>query len=180
MQARPYLQAMFGHCWELPLRLALLPPPSITPATPFPSSTGPQRNGSRNARRDRHRNPVGTSEAPTRHLCPFAEPGSSRDDVRFKRSVNIGIQEGRRMRLELGGSVRCEDDLLGELADVVIDPTTKRVTHLVVQSHNDIAPARLVPIELAGSRRTGDFAALHGGGGAPARAGTRVRVPTTR
>jgi hypothetical protein len=34
MQARPYLQAMFGHCWELPLRLALLPPPSITPATP--------------------------------------------------------------------------------------------------------------------------------------------------
>ena len=53
------------------------------------------------------------------------------------------------MRLELGGSVRCEDDLLGELADVVIDPTTKRVTHLVVQPHHDIAPARLVPIELA-------------------------------
>ena len=51
------------------------------------------------------------------------------------------------MRLELGGSVRCEDDLLGELADVVIDPTTKRVTHLVVQPHHDIA--RLVPIELA-------------------------------
>ena len=53
------------------------------------------------------------------------------------------------MRLELGGSVRCADDLLGELADVVIDPTTKRVTHLVVQPHHDIAPARLVPIELA-------------------------------
>jgi sporulation protein YlmC with PRC-barrel domain len=53
------------------------------------------------------------------------------------------------MRLELGGSVRCEDELLGELADVVIDPTTKRVTHLVVQPQHDIAPARLVPIELA-------------------------------
>jgi hypothetical protein len=53
------------------------------------------------------------------------------------------------MRLELGASVRCEDDVLGELADVVIDPTTKRVTHLVVQPHHDIAPARLVPIELA-------------------------------
>ena len=41
------------------------------------------------------------------------------------------------MRLELGGSVRCEDDLLGELADVVIDPTTKRVTHLVVEPHHE-------------------------------------------
>ena len=53
------------------------------------------------------------------------------------------------MRLELGASVRCEGDVLGELADVVIDPTTKRVTHLVVQPHADIAPARLVPIDLA-------------------------------
>ena len=53
------------------------------------------------------------------------------------------------MRLELGASVRCEGDVLGELADVVIDPTTKRVTHLVVQPHHDIAPATLVPIEFA-------------------------------
>jgi sporulation protein YlmC with PRC-barrel domain len=53
------------------------------------------------------------------------------------------------MRLELGASVRCEDDVLGELADVVIDPTTKRVTHLVVQPHHDLELARLVPIDLA-------------------------------
>ncbi len=53
------------------------------------------------------------------------------------------------MRLELGASVRCDDDVFGEVADVVIDPTTRRVTHLVVQPHHDIAPARLVPIELA-------------------------------
>ena len=53
------------------------------------------------------------------------------------------------MRIELGASVRCEDDVLGELADVVIDPTTKRVTHLVVQPHHDDGPARLVPIDLA-------------------------------
>lgn len=53
------------------------------------------------------------------------------------------------MRLELGASVRCEDEVLGELADVVIDPTTKRVTHLVVQPHLDRGAARLVPIDLA-------------------------------
>ena len=39
--------------------------------------------------------------------------------------------------------------MLGELADVVIDPTTKRVTHLVVQPHHEHGQARLVPIELA-------------------------------
>ena len=53
------------------------------------------------------------------------------------------------MRLELGASVRCEGDVLGELADVVIDPTTKRVTHLVVQPHHEHGLARLVPIDLA-------------------------------
>ena len=53
------------------------------------------------------------------------------------------------MRLEMGASVRCEDDVLGELADVVIDPTTKRVTHLVVEPHHEIGVARLVPIDFA-------------------------------
>lgn len=52
------------------------------------------------------------------------------------------------MLLELGGSVLCEDGALGELADVVIDPTTKRVTHLVVQPRDD-GQARLVSIDLA-------------------------------
>jgi sporulation protein YlmC with PRC-barrel domain len=53
------------------------------------------------------------------------------------------------MQLELGKPVRCTDDVFGELADVVIDPLTKRVTHLVVQPHGEHEQARLVPIELA-------------------------------
>jgi sporulation protein YlmC with PRC-barrel domain len=56
----------------------------------------------------------------------------------------------RVVRLELGKPVRCSDDELGTLADVVIDPTTKRITHLVVDpSHEDFAGARLVPVDLA-------------------------------
>src|SRR5580765_3857565 len=37
------------------------------------------------------------------------------------------------MRLELGTPVRCTDKPYGELADVVVDPISKRVTHLVVR-----------------------------------------------
>jgi sporulation protein YlmC with PRC-barrel domain len=53
------------------------------------------------------------------------------------------------MRLELGNPVRCSDGAAGELADVVIDPATRRVTHLVVQPHDRRDQARLVPIEWA-------------------------------
>ena len=54
------------------------------------------------------------------------------------------------MRLELGTPVRCTDDTFGELADLVIDPTSRRLTHLVVRpSHQEEQAARLVPIELA-------------------------------
>lgn len=53
------------------------------------------------------------------------------------------------MRLELGATVRCTDGSLGELADVVIDPVQKRVTHLVVQPRHEPGLARLVPVELA-------------------------------
>jgi sporulation protein YlmC with PRC-barrel domain len=52
------------------------------------------------------------------------------------------------MRLELGKPVRCTDGVVGELADIVIDPIEKRVTHLVVRSHHG-DDARLVPIDLA-------------------------------
>jgi len=45
--------------------------------------------------------------------------------------------------------VRCKDGALGELADLVIDPSTRRVTHLVVQPHGSVVDARLVPIEWA-------------------------------
>ncbi len=59
------------------------------------------------------------------------------------------------MRLDLGSPVRCADEAFGELADVVIDPTTRRVTHLVVQPDRPSEPARLVPVERA---RGGDEA----------------------
>jgi hypothetical protein len=53
------------------------------------------------------------------------------------------------MRLELGTPVRCADGVLGELTDVVIDPTSRRVTHLVVGPKAEPGGARLVPIALA-------------------------------
>jgi sporulation protein YlmC with PRC-barrel domain len=55
------------------------------------------------------------------------------------------------MRLELGKPVRCSDGVFGELADVVVDPIQKRVTHLVVRPHGLDGVSRLVPVELADS-----------------------------
>jgi sporulation protein YlmC with PRC-barrel domain len=55
------------------------------------------------------------------------------------------------MRLELGGPVDCSDGTFGELADVVIDPQTKRVTHLVVKPQREPWVERLVPVELVSS-----------------------------
>ena len=60
------------------------------------------------------------------------------------------------MRLDLGSPVRCTDDAFGELADVVIDPQTRRVTHLVVQPHHRDEQARLVPIDRAQAGETSD------------------------
>jgi sporulation protein YlmC with PRC-barrel domain len=53
------------------------------------------------------------------------------------------------MQLELGCPVACADEPFGRLADVVVDPTTRRVTHLVVKPERDHWLARLVPVELA-------------------------------
>lgn len=53
------------------------------------------------------------------------------------------------MKLELGSPVRCIDGPFGELADVVIDPLTRRVTHLVVAPHHRHRLARIVPIDVA-------------------------------
>src|SRR3954447_815079 len=58
------------------------------------------------------------------------------------------------MRLELGSAVRCTDAPWGELADVVVDPLSRRITHLVVRPHHHPEDARLVPIERA--RDAGD------------------------
>jgi sporulation protein YlmC with PRC-barrel domain len=53
------------------------------------------------------------------------------------------------MRIELGSPVHCTDGPFGEIADVVVDPTKRRLTHLVVEPHHDHGESRLVPIELA-------------------------------
>src|SRR5512140_3834932 len=53
------------------------------------------------------------------------------------------------MRLDLGSSVRCADGPAGELADIVIDPRTRRVTYLVIEPHGRHDLARLVPADRA-------------------------------
>ena len=53
------------------------------------------------------------------------------------------------MRLEIGNRVRCSDGAYGELADIVIDPLERRVTHLVIQPQHNDGQWRLVPIQLA-------------------------------
>src|SRR4051794_18152104 len=62
------------------------------------------------------------------------------------------------MRLGLGSVVHCTDAPFGELADVVVDPVSRRVTHLVVQPHHRHDCARLVPVERASP--AGDGVAL--------------------
>ena len=59
------------------------------------------------------------------------------------------------MRLVLGSPVRCADSPFGELADVVIDPISRRVTHLVVQPEHRHEAARLVPVDRARSTADG-------------------------
>jgi sporulation protein YlmC with PRC-barrel domain len=51
------------------------------------------------------------------------------------------------MRLSFGKAVHCEDGSFGELADVVVDPATMRLTHLITSPPT--AEPRLIPIELA-------------------------------
>jgi len=63
------------------------------------------------------------------------------------------------VRLELGRPVNCTDGPFGKLADVVIDPTKRRVMYLVVEPHDDHGKARLVPIELV-SAEEGETAAI--------------------
>ena len=57
------------------------------------------------------------------------------------------------MRLELGSPVTCTDGPFGKLADIVIDPAKRRVTHLVVEPEGDHGKARLAPIELANTEQ---------------------------
>jgi sporulation protein YlmC with PRC-barrel domain len=59
------------------------------------------------------------------------------------------VKRSETVKLELESPVRCIDGPVGELSDVVIDPTSRRVTHLVVEPHGRHGLAFLVPIELA-------------------------------
>lgn len=52
------------------------------------------------------------------------------------------------MRLELGSRVDCSDGASGELAAIVVDPATTRVTHLVVGAPGEPWSARLAPVAL--------------------------------
>jgi sporulation protein YlmC with PRC-barrel domain len=58
------------------------------------------------------------------------------------------------MRLELGKRVSCSDGEYGELADVVIDPAERRVTHLIVKAAG-AEPTRLVPVDLVAAGEGG-------------------------
>jgi sporulation protein YlmC with PRC-barrel domain len=53
------------------------------------------------------------------------------------------------MRLDLDSAVTCTDGPFGELSDIIIDPSTLRVTHLVVQPPEHHHLARLMPINRA-------------------------------
>ncbi len=60
------------------------------------------------------------------------------------------------MRLDLGSPVHCSDGPAGELADIVIDPSTRRVTYLVVEPHHHHEQARLVPADRAQAEPAAD------------------------
>jgi sporulation protein YlmC with PRC-barrel domain len=54
--------------------------------------------------------------------------------------------------LKLGRPVRCSDGVVGRLADVVVEPLERRLTHLVVEEPD--GRARLVPAQLLRQKRT--------------------------
>jgi sporulation protein YlmC with PRC-barrel domain len=60
------------------------------------------------------------------------------------------------MRLKLGAPVYGVEGEIGVLADLVVDPRSRRVTHLVVEPRHHPALARLVPIQRAIHEDAGD------------------------
>jgi sporulation protein YlmC with PRC-barrel domain len=73
--------------------------------------------------------------------------------LRVERIHTVG---GEKMKLELGTSIRCADGATRELVDVVIDSSSSRVTHLVIQPAQHAEDARLVPISLASRAEDGE------------------------
>ncbi len=55
----------------------------------------------------------------------------------------------------IGAEVSCTDGACGKLSRVVVDPIARVVTHLIVEPRRGHAPARLVPLGLAGSATGG-------------------------
>jgi hypothetical protein len=66
------------------------------------------------------------------------------------------------MRFDLDSSVHCADAAFGTLADVVIDPSTRRLTHLIVRPHDREDLAVLVVANRAGPREGSDGVSLDG------------------
>jgi hypothetical protein len=56
------------------------------------------------------------------------------------------------MELKLDATIRCTDGVSGTLSDVIVDPGTRTITHVVVTADGDVA--RLVPIALVASPET--------------------------
>jgi hypothetical protein len=59
------------------------------------------------------------------------------------------------MNLALGSTVRCADGPVRELADLVVDGSARRVTHMVVQPKHRHEAARLVALELVSENAGG-------------------------
>jgi sporulation protein YlmC with PRC-barrel domain len=57
------------------------------------------------------------------------------------------IERTAPIRLIEGAIIEAADGTFGELADLIIDPVRRQVTHLVVQPHHRHEQARLVPLD---------------------------------
>jgi sporulation protein YlmC with PRC-barrel domain len=64
------------------------------------------------------------------------------------------------LRLRLGDAIHCRDGVLGELADIVVDPHHCQVTHLVARGEGGLGSKRLIPYELVASAADGDGISL--------------------
>jgi sporulation protein YlmC with PRC-barrel domain len=106
------------------------------------SDRGHEADRRHGARRD-----VDTPQSSARRRPPESP---RRDDV----AAAANAEGQGRMRLELGTPVVCAGDVVGEIADAVIDPETLRLTHVVVQTGDK--QARLVPTELLTDGRDGE------------------------
>ena len=112
----------------------------------FAELKDPVRDEARALRADRAARP--------RPLLPHAEGGGRRLPRTDRHRLGQAWSNGA-MKLELGSAVACSDEPFGELADVVVDPLSRRVTHLVVQPHGRRDRARLVPVERARAGASG-------------------------